>query len=133
MHNLCVWIKGFGINFHYLPMNVLIGSRDNHPFMAIMALPDKGLSLFDFEKAFKAQNTTSWNTPCVTTKCTLAADPFEWYPHGYYPGRSKAGGMVESLPAISKRYLSSFQFPKKVPTKVRGLSQSGHSNGSIPV
>jgi hypothetical protein len=35
-------------------MNVLIGSRDNHTFMAIMALPDKGLSLFDFEKAFRA-------------------------------------------------------------------------------
>ena len=28
--------------------------------MAIMAFPDKGLSLFDFEKAFKAENTTSW-------------------------------------------------------------------------
>ena len=104
-------------------MNVLIGSRDNHTFMAIMALPDKGLSLFDFEKPLKAQNTTSWNTPCVTTKCTLAADPFEWYPHGYYPGRSRAGGIVESLPAISKSDLSSFPFPKKVPTKVRGLSQ----------
>jgi len=82
-------------------MNVLIGFRDNHTFMAIMALPDKGLSLFDFEKLLKPQNTASWNTPCLTTKCTLAADPFEWYPHGYYPGRSKAGGMVESLPAIS--------------------------------
>jgi len=25
MHNLCVRIKGFGMNFHYPPMNVLIG------------------------------------------------------------------------------------------------------------
>jgi len=84
-------------------MNVLIGFRDNHTFppaspererwragMAIMpacalhadrALPDKGLSLFDFEKLLKPQNTASWNTPCLSTKCTLAADPFEWYPH----------------------------------------------------
>jgi len=62
-------------------MNVLIGFRDNYTFMAIMALPEKDLSLFDFEKAFKAQNATSWNTPRVTTKCTLAADPFESYPH----------------------------------------------------
>jgi len=91
--------------------------------MAIMALPDKGLSLLDFEKAFKPQNTSSWDTPYVTTKCTLAADPFESYPHGYYPGRSKAGAMVESLPAISKSDLSSFQFPKKVPTNLKGLSQ----------
>jgi hypothetical protein len=63
-------------------MNVLIGFRDNHTFppaspererwragMAIMpacalhadrALPDKGLSLFDFEKLLKPQNTASW-------------------------------------------------------------------------
>ena len=33
-HNLCVRIKGFGINFHYFPMNVLIGSGDNHTFLA---------------------------------------------------------------------------------------------------
>jgi hypothetical protein len=41
-------------------MNVLISTRDNHPFVAIMAFPDKWLSLFDVEKLFKAQDTTSW-------------------------------------------------------------------------
>jgi len=44
-------------------------------------------------------------------------------PRRGYPGRSKAGGMVESLPAISKSDLSSFRFPNRLPTKVRGLSQ----------
>jgi hypothetical protein len=132
-HNLCVWIKGFGINFHYFPMNIFIGSRDNDTFMAIMALPNEWLSLFGVKKPLKAQNTTSWNTPCVTTKCTLAADAFKRVPHCYYPGFSKGRGMVESLPAISKSDLSSSQFPKKLPTNVKGWSQLGHINGSIPV
>jgi hypothetical protein len=81
-HNFCVWIKGFGINSYEFSMNVLIGSGDNYSFVAIMTFPNEWLSLFDGEKPLKAQNTTSWNTPYVTTKCTLAADPFEWYPHG---------------------------------------------------
>ena len=41
-------------------MNALISTRDDHPFVAIMAFPDKWLSLFDVEKLFKAQDTTSW-------------------------------------------------------------------------
>ena len=80
-HDFCVWIKGFGINFHYFSMNVLICSRDNYSFMAIMTLPDKWLSLFDAKEPLKAQNTTLWDTPYVPTKCALAADPIEWYPH----------------------------------------------------
>jgi hypothetical protein len=32
MRNLFVWIKDFGIEFHYFPVNVLIGSRDNGTF-----------------------------------------------------------------------------------------------------
>jgi len=81
-HNFCVWIKGFGINSYEFSMNVLIGSGDNYSFVAIMTFPNEWLSLFDGEKPLKAQNTASWNTPYVTTKCTLAVDPFEWYPHG---------------------------------------------------
>jgi hypothetical protein len=61
-HNFSVWIKVFGINFHCFTMNALISTRDDHPFSAIMALPDKWLSLFDVEKLFKAQDTTSWPT-----------------------------------------------------------------------
>ncbi len=83
MHNLRVWIKGFGIYFHYFSMNVLIGSRDNDPFVAIMALPNEWLCFFYAKKPLKAQNTTSWNTPRVTTKCTLAVDAFKRVPHGY--------------------------------------------------
>ena len=59
-------------------MNIFIGSRDNHAFMAIMpawaclhadrALPNKGLSLSDAQKPLKAQNTWSWNMPYMTTK-----------------------------------------------------------------
>jgi hypothetical protein len=44
-----------------------------------MTFPNEWLSLFDGEKPLKAQNTTSWNTPYVNTKCTLAADPFEFF------------------------------------------------------
>ncbi len=40
----------------------------------------------------------------MTTKCTLAADAFKWYPHGYHPGLNKAGGISEVLPALLKRY-----------------------------
>ena len=39
-YNFSVWIKVFGINFHYLSMNIFIGSGDNHPLVAIMALPN---------------------------------------------------------------------------------------------
>ena len=59
-HNFSVWIKVFGINFHCFSMNALISTRDDHPFVAIMAFLDKWLSLFDVEKLFKAQDTTSW-------------------------------------------------------------------------
>ena len=41
-------------------MNVDMDAKDNHPFVAIMAFPDKWLSLFDVEKLFKAQDTTPW-------------------------------------------------------------------------
>jgi hypothetical protein len=54
-------------------MNALISTRDDHPFVAIMAFPDKWLSLFDVEKLFKAQKTTSWNTPGFITKGALAS------------------------------------------------------------
>jgi len=54
-------------------MNVYISTGDNHPFVAIMALPDKWLSLFDVEKFFKAQDTVSWDTPCFITKAALAS------------------------------------------------------------
>jgi len=71
-HNFSVWIKVIGINFYCFSMNVLINTRDNHPFMVIMAFPDKWLSLFDVEKLFNPQNTTSWNTPGFITKGALA-------------------------------------------------------------
>ena len=51
-HNFCVWIKGFGINFQCFCMNVLIGSRDNHCLMAIMALPNEWLIFLLFLKWF---------------------------------------------------------------------------------
>jgi len=72
-HNFCVWIKGVGINSYEFYMNVLIGSGDNSSFVAIMAFPNQALSLLDGEKPLKAQNATSWDTPSVTTKCTLAS------------------------------------------------------------
>jgi len=37
-------------------MNVDIDARDNHPFVAIMALPNERLSFFDVEKLLKAQS-----------------------------------------------------------------------------
>ena len=49
-----------GINFYRFSMNVDIDARDNHPFVAIMAFPNKRLSFFDIEKLLKAQNTVSW-------------------------------------------------------------------------
>jgi len=86
-------------------MNVLIGCRDNHSFppaspererwragMAIMALPNEWLSLFDVKKSLKAQNTPSRNTPRVTTKCTLAADVFKRVPHYINLGAIKHKG-----------------------------------------
>ena len=82
-------------------MNILINTRDNHPFMAIMAFPDKWLSLFDVEKLFKAQNTTPWNTPGFITKGALAADWFKRVVHDAYPGRNKAAAIVGFLPAFS--------------------------------
>ena len=59
-HNFSVWIKVFGINFHCFSINAHINTRDDHRFVAIMAFPDKWLSLFDVEKLFKAHDTTSW-------------------------------------------------------------------------
>jgi hypothetical protein len=41
-------------------MDVLIGCRDNHSLMAIMALPDEWLNLFDIKKSLKAHNTLFW-------------------------------------------------------------------------
>jgi len=72
-HDFCVWIKGFGINSYRFSMNVLIGSGDDYSFVAIMASPNEALSLLDGEKPLKAQNATSWDTPYVTTKPTLAS------------------------------------------------------------
>ncbi|CAB1076094.1 hypothetical protein D1AOALGA4SA_3892, partial [Olavius algarvensis Delta 1 endosymbiont] len=40
-----VWIKVIGINFYFFAMNVYISTGDNHPFVAIMAFPDKWLSI----------------------------------------------------------------------------------------
>ena len=60
-----------------LQYNVYISTGDNHPFVAIMALPDKWLCLFDVEKLFKAQDTVSWDTPCFITKAGLATDSFK--------------------------------------------------------
>ena len=114
-------------------MNVDIDARDNYPFVAIMAFPNKRLSFFDVEKLLKAQNTVSWNTPEMTAKCALASDAFKRVVHIRYPGRNKAAAMVESLPALTKRYWSLLQFPNKEPTNVSGLSQLGHCNGLMPI
>lgn len=84
-------------------MNVLISTRDDHPFVAIMAFPDKWLSLFDVEKLFKAQDTTSGDTPCFITKGALATDSFKGVEHDAYPGRNKAAAIEASLPAFSNR------------------------------
>ncbi len=85
-------------------MNVDIDARDNHPFVAIMALPNppEADPFFDVEKLLKAQNTVSWNTPEMTAKCALASDAFKRVVHICYPGRNKAAAMVESLPALIK-------------------------------
>ena len=85
-------------------MNVDIDARDNHPFVAIMAFPDKWLSLFDVEKRFKAQDTVSWDTPCFITKAALATDSFKRVEHDGYPGRNKAAAIEASLPAFSNRW-----------------------------
>ena len=84
-------------------MNALISTRDDHPFVAIMAFPDKWLSLFDVEKLFKAQDTASWDTPCLITKGALATDTFKRVEHDAYPGRNKAAAIVASLPAFTNR------------------------------
>ena len=86
-------------------MNVFISIRDNHPLVAIMALPDKWLSLFDVEKLFKAQDTTSWDTPCLITKGALATDSFKRVEHDAYPGRNKAAAIVAFLPAFINRLI----------------------------
>jgi hypothetical protein len=62
-------------------MNVYISTGDNHPFVAIMAFPDKWLSLSDVQKFFKAQDTVSWDTPCFITKAALATDSFKRVEH----------------------------------------------------
>lgn len=62
-------------------MNVLIGPRDKHSLMAIMAFPNERLSLFDVENPLETQNSTWWDTPHMTTKCTLTADAFKGAPH----------------------------------------------------
>ena len=74
-------------------MNAHISTRDDHPFVAIMAFPDKWLSVFDVEKLFKAQDTVSWDTPCFITKAALATDSFKGVEHDAYPGRNKAAAI----------------------------------------
>jgi hypothetical protein len=59
--------------------------------------------LFDVEKLFKTQDTVSWDTPYLITKCTLATDSFKRVVHDGYPGRNKAAAMAASLPAFTNR------------------------------
>jgi hypothetical protein len=82
-------------------MNVDIDARDNHPFVAIMALPTERVSCFDVEKLLKAQNTVSYNTPDMTAQCALASEAFKKIEPICYPGRNKAAAMVASLPAFT--------------------------------
>ena len=67
----------------------------------------------------------------MTAKCALAMDAFKKVPNGCSPGRNKAAAMVASLSALTKRYWSLLQFPKKVPENVSGLSPLGHCNIAI--
>ena len=53
---LLVRLRRNRINFYSFSMNVDIDARDNHPFVAIMALPNERLSFFDVEKLLKAQS-----------------------------------------------------------------------------
>ena len=53
---LLVRLRRIRINFYSFSMNVDIDARDNHPFVAIMALPNERLSFFDVEKLLKAQS-----------------------------------------------------------------------------
>jgi hypothetical protein len=54
----------------------------------------------------------------MTTKYALATDAFKRVVHICYPGRNKAAAILESLPALTKRYWSLLQFPKKQPTNL---------------
>jgi hypothetical protein len=91
------------MNFHYFSINALVSTLDDHPFVAIMAFPDQWLSLFDVANLFKAQDTTSWDTPCLITIGALATDTFKRVEHDAYSGRNKAAAIVASLPAFTNR------------------------------
>ena len=91
-HDFCVGIQSHRVNFHYFTVNVHIGAGDNHPLMAIMALPYERLSSFDAKELLEAQNPASRDAPCMTTKLTLAADAFEWIPHVFTPAATKMRG-----------------------------------------
>jgi len=62
-------------------MDIFIGSSNYYPFMAIMALPYKWVSLFDLKKLLKAQNAMSGDAPNMSTKCKLTTDSIERIPH----------------------------------------------------
>ena len=53
---LLVRLRRIGINFYSFSMNVDIDAGDNHPLVAIMALPNERLSFFDVEELLKAQS-----------------------------------------------------------------------------
>ena len=80
-YNLCIWVKAFGINFYDFAMAVFIGFRDYGILMAIMALPYKWVSLFDFEKFLKAQDAMFGDTPNMATKYTLATNSIKRISH----------------------------------------------------
>jgi hypothetical protein len=62
-------------------MDVFIGTKDYGTFVAIMALPYKWVSLFDFEKLLKTQDAMFGDTPNMATKCTLAKNSIKRIPH----------------------------------------------------
>jgi hypothetical protein len=58
-HDFCVEIQGFRVNFHHFTVDVHVWAGDDHPLMAMMALPHERLPFFDAEDPLEAQNPAS--------------------------------------------------------------------------
>jgi hypothetical protein len=91
-------------------MNALVSTRDDHPFVAIMALPDPPeADPFLMSKNFSKRKIRRRglrlveDTPFLITKGALATDTFKRVEHDAYPGRNKAAAIVASLPAFTNR------------------------------
>ena len=101
-------LRRIGINFYFFAMNVYISTGDNHPFVAIMALPNPP----EADPFLMSKNSSKRKIRYRGIRHVLL-QKLHWHPasggikrveHDANPGRNKAAAIEASLPAFSNRW-----------------------------